>query len=184
MKKIRIAFLYLAIISMVYILVLSVFGQAETTKKLVTYEYSAKRVISGNKTGVTILKGDAKFTKTDPEANAKDYHVYADQITIYKDIETKKTTRMEALGNVKMKDGDMLVNCARAVMKYEPDEVIEMEGSPAVVDDGENKIEAPLIKYFRKEDRLEAEATEGVVTGHITVEENTTQEEKKAETGK
>jgi len=181
MKKINRTIFYLAIISMLFVLVLSVFSQTETAKKRVRYDYSAKRVISDNKTGTTILKGDAKFIKSSTESNEQGDYVYADQITIYQDIETKKTTRMEAMGNVRMKDGDMQVTCERAVMKYEPVDVIEMEGSPAVVDQKDNKIEAPLIKYYRNDDRLEAEAGEGSVVGHITIEENETQEEKKKE---
>jgi len=181
MRKISRTFFYLAIISMLFILVLSVLGQTETAKKRVRYDYTAKRVITDNKTGVTILKGDAKFIKSDPESNEKGDYIYADQITIYQDIETKKTTRMEAMGNVRMKDGDMQVTCERAVMRYEPVDVIEMEGSPAVVDQGDNKIEAPLIKYYRNDDRMEAEAGEGSVVGHITIEENETPKDKKEE---
>lgn len=179
MRKKGIIFIYFLII--MCFAVLSVFSATESTKR-VRYDYSAKRVISDNKTGVTILKGDAKFTKISTEPNANSDYIYGDQITIYKDTQTNKTTRMEAMGNVKIKEGDMTVTCTRAVMKYEPEEVIEMEGSPAVVDEKENKIEAPFIKYYRNDDRLEAESTEGYVTGNITIEEKESQEKKETET--
>ncbi|HGJ66719.1 TPA: hypothetical protein ENS27_15260 [bacterium] len=174
---------YLTIAIILCLVTFSVISLAEDAKKLVTYNYSAKRVISGNKSGVTILKGDAKFIKIDPDSKENGDYVYADQITIYRDPETKKTTRMEAMGKVKMKEGDMVATCERAVLRYEPEDIIEMEGSPAIVDQGDNKIEAPIIKYYRNDDRLEAEAGEGNVTGRITVEEKEA-EGNKSETSK
>jgi len=179
MKKHHIISFYLIAIFILCFIALSVLGSTGKVGKRVRYDHSEKRLISDGKTGVTILKGDVKLNKIDPETGAKGDYIYADQVTIYKNTETEELTRIEAMGNVKMKEGDMLVTCARAVMKYEPEEVIEMEGSPAIVDDKENRIEAPLIKYYRKDDRLEAEATEGYVTGNITIEEKTTQEENK-----
>ena len=161
-------------------IVISAFGA--TNSNVVNYKYSAKRVVFDKKTGVTILKGDAKITKTDAESGAQSDYINADQITLYTkhNEETGKDelTKMESMGNVKMKQGDMTVTCARAVMVYEPEEVIDMEGSKdalAVADDGKNRIEAPLIRYFRKDDRLEAEAAEGNVTGQITIEERKTE---------
>jgi lipopolysaccharide export system protein LptA len=157
-----------------------------TNSNTVNYKYSAKRMVLDKKTGVTVLKGDAKFTKVDAESGAQSDYVNGDQITLYtKRNETTgkdELTKMEVIGNVKMKQGDMNVTCARAVMVYEPEEVINMEGTKdalAVADDGKNRIEAPIIKYFRKDDRLEAEAGEGNVTGQITIEEK--KEDKKAE---
>jgi lipopolysaccharide export system protein LptA len=78
-------------------------------------------------------------------------------------------TKIEAVGNVDMKEKDMTATCERAVF-YETEERIELEGSedsPAVVDDGKNRMEAPAITYFRREDRLEASRG---VSGHVTIE--------------
>jgi len=168
--------IYITIALMSCFIVISAFGATDSST--VNYKYSAKRVVFDKKTGVTVLKGDAKFTKVAAESGAQSDYVNGDQITLYtKRNETTgrdELTKMEVIGNVKMKQGDMNVTCARAVMVYEPEEVIDMEGTKdalAVADDGKNKIEAPIIKYFRKDDRLEAEAGEGNVTGQITIEE-------------
>jgi lipopolysaccharide export system protein LptA len=169
--------IYITIALMSCFVVISAFGATESN--IVHYPYSAKRMVFDKKTGVTVLKGDAKFTKLDAEFKETGDYINADQITLYTkhNEETGKDelTKMEAMGNVKMKQGDMAVTCVRAVMVYEPEEVIDMEGTkdaPAVADDGKNKIVAPLIKYYRNDDRLEAE---GDVTGQITIEEKKTE---------
>jgi len=175
---------------MLCFIALSVFGatdnNTDTNSNIVHYTYNAKRMVFDKKTGVTILKGDAKVVKLDAQMKETGDYVNGDQITLYTKHDdttgTDKFTKMEAMGNVKMKQGDMAVTCARAVMVYDPEEVIDMEGTkdaPAVADDGKNKIVAPLIKYFRKDDRLEAE---GDVSGQITIEEK--KEEKKENTEK
>lgn len=152
---------------------------------VVVYNYSAKEIISNRKTGVTTLKGDVKVTKVTTNDSIKngqkkeegsDY-LNADQVVVYKNVETGELIKIEAEGKVSMKEGDMVATCSHAII-YEAEERIEMDGSPATVDDGKNKIEAPAITYFRKEDRLEAK---GEVRGHITIEEK---EEGSEESGK
>lgn len=126
--------------------------------------YSAKDASSDRKSGVTILKGDAKIRRGDGD------YLNSDQITMYKDVETGELIKIEAVGNVDMKEKDMTGTCERAIF-YEKDDRIELEGSedsPAVVDDGNNRMEALAITYFRKEDRLDAS---GNVSGHVTIEE-------------
>ena len=130
----------------------------------IVYDYSAKEATFDRKGGVTVLKGDAKIRRSSGD------YLNSDEITMYKDIETGELIRIEAVGNVDMKEKDMKATSERAVF-YETEERIELEGSedsPAVVDDGKNRMEARTIIYFRKEDRLEASG--GNVSGHVTIE--------------
>jgi len=136
----------------------------EASVNTIVYDYSAKEATFDRKSGVTVLKGDAKIRRSSGD------YLNSDQITMYKDVETGELTKIEAVGNVDMKEKDMTATCKRAVF-YEVEERIELEGSedsPAVVDDGKNRMEAPAITYFRKDDRLEAS---GNVSGHVTIEE-------------
>ena len=139
------------------------------------YRFSGKEMIYDKKTGITILKGNAKVIKNSTDPNSANDHIYADQINVYKDVKTDELIKMEATGNVDMKEGDLLATCAHAIL-YEAEDRIEMEGSPAKVDDGKNKIEAPSIIYYRTDQRLEAK---GEVSGIITIEEKKEKEESK-----
>ena len=145
-------------------LCLSALAETEATRTIF-YDYSAKNMNFDRKTGVTILEGDAKLKVRDSE----DY-LNADKVTIYRDVETGELMKMEAVGNVDMNQKGMKATCHRAIF-YETEDRIEMEGtedSLAVVDDGKNKMEAPNITYFRKEDRIEAK---GKVSGHVMIKE-------------
>jgi len=150
------------------------FGDTANTKK-VTYVFSAKESSIANKSGIVTLKGEAKVRKNGDYINA-------DQIIIYKDVKTGEIIKMEAIGNVDMDEGGKKSTCKKATF-FETEERIEMEGTedaPAMVDDGKNKLMAPVIIYFRKEDRLEAKAEKGLVNGQIIIEEK----EKPAEENK
>ncbi|MGB9595156.1 MAG: LptA/OstA family protein [Candidatus Poribacteria bacterium] len=183
--------IYITFVLVFCLTVISVFSATE--ENMVYYNYSAKSMILNKKEGYTVLKGNVKATKLDAQKKETGEYVNSDQLTIYfkRDEKTGELTdeviRTEAMGNVKMKQGEMTITCLRAVMIYEPEEVINMEGSkesPAIADDGKNRIEAPTIKYFRKDDRLEAE---GDVTGQITIKEKKSEENKeesKEKTGK
>ncbi len=144
---------------------------AETIKtKTVTYNFSAKETTIANKTGIITLKGKAEVIKNGD-------HLNADQITIYKDVQTGEIIKMEAVGNVDMSEEGKKSTCKKVIF-YESEDRIEFEGSeesPAVVDDGKNKLVAPNITYFRKEDRLEAKAEKGTVTGQVIIEEKETE---------
>jgi lipopolysaccharide transport protein LptA len=143
---------------------LSALAEKEATRT-VFYDYSADNMNSDRKTGVTILEGDAKLKVRDSE----DY-LNADKVTIYRDVESDELIKMEAVGNVDMNQKGMKATCHRAIF-YETEDRIELEGtedSLAVVDDGKNKMEAPNITYFRKEDRIEAK---GKVSGHVMIKE-------------
>jgi lipopolysaccharide export system protein LptA len=180
MKKI----IYITFALMLCFITINIFGATSdtTSNNIVYYKYNGKSMVFAKKTGITVLKGNAKFIKLDAQLKETGDYVNADTITLYtkhNDSTGKdELTKMEAVGNVKMKQGDMAVTCANAVLVYEPEEVINMEGtkeSPAIADDGKNRIEAPIIRYYRKDDRLEAD---GDVTGQITVEEKKTEENK------
>jgi len=177
MKKI----IYITFALIFCLIVIGVFSA--TDDNIVYYDYNAKSMTIDKKLGITILKGNVKAIKLDAQKKETGEYVNADQITIYNEIDdtgkmTNKVIKIEAMGNVKMKQGDMAVTCLRAVMVYKPEEVIDMEGSkesPAIADDGKNRIEAPRIKYYREDDRLEAD---GDVTGQITIEEKKSEENK------
>ncbi|MGQ9607848.1 MAG: LptA/OstA family protein [bacterium] len=143
--------------------IISVWSASSRTE----YRFSGKEMVYDKKTGITILKGNARVIKNSTDPNSTDDHIYADQINVYKDVKTDELIKMEATGNVDMKEGDLLAICAHAIL-YEAEDRIEMEGSPAKVDDGKNKIEAPSIIYYRTDQRLEAK---GEVSGIITIEE-------------
>lgn len=134
------------------------------------YSISAKEMIMDRKSGITVFKGEAKIIEVEettkkPKQNGN--YIYADQVSVYRDPETNEVIKMEAIGNVVMRQGDLNATCAHAVL-YEAEDRIDMDGSPAKVDDGKNNIEAPSIIYYRKENRLEAK---GSVSGFITIEE-------------
>jgi lipopolysaccharide transport protein LptA len=148
---------------------------ASETAKTTFYDYSSEKMSFDRKNGVTIFEGNAKLKVRDSE----DY-LNADKVTIYRDVETGELIKMVAVGNVDMKQKGMKATCESATF-YETEERIEMmgsEGSPAVVDDDKNRMEAPAITYFRKEDRVEAT---GNVKGHVTIEAKEGEAEEKAE---
>jgi len=124
----------------------------DEASKTVTYEYSGDATTANRKTGVTILDGNAWFRRNDGD------YMNADKITMYKDMETGEITRIESVGKVSLKEKDMTATCEQSVF-YEKEGRIELKGSvdtPAIVDDGENRMEAPFIIYFRDEDRIYA----------------------------
>lgn len=125
---------------------------ADEVGKTVKYRYSADKTDFGKKSGITILKGNAKFLRNDGD------YLYADQITMYRDSETNELIKIESVGNVDMKEKDMVAKCERSIF-YEKEEFIEFRGSadkPAIVDDGKNMMEAPFITYDRVEERISA----------------------------
>jgi lipopolysaccharide transport protein LptA len=136
----------------------------DKTTKTVVYDIDAKSVNVSRKTGVTVFEGDAKLKVLDSE----DF-LNADKITVYKDVETDEVIKIESVGNVDMNQRGMKATCERSIF-YEKEDRIELEGSEeklAVIDDGYNRIEAPFIIYFRKEDRISAS---GGVKARVTIE--------------
>lgn len=135
----------------------------DKTTKTVVYDIDAKRVDINRKTGVTVFEGDAKLNVLDSE----DF-LNADKITVYKDVETDEVIRIESVGNVDMNQRGMKATCERSIF-YEKEDRIELVGSEeklAIIDDGNNRIEAPFIIYFRNEDRISAS---GGVKARITI---------------
>jgi len=153
---------------------------SDKATKTVVYDIDAKKVDFSRKTGITIFEGDAKLKVLD-----SDDFLNADKITVYKDVETDEVIKIESVGNVDMSQAGMKATCEKSIF-YEKEDRIEMEGTKeklAVVDDGENKIEAPNIIYYRKEDRISAS---GGVKARVKIEaqeETATEEttEKKVE---
>ncbi|MFC1715210.1 LptA/OstA family protein [Candidatus Poribacteria bacterium] len=123
---------------------------AEASKT--THEYSADKMDYDKKSGVTVLEGNAKFRRSD------DDYLYADQITMYRDVDTDEIIKLESVGKVEMKEKTMTATCEHSIF-YEKENRIEFKGSidkPAVVDSGDNRMEAPFIIYFRQEERISA----------------------------
>lgn len=151
------------VVMITVLLLCSTVLMASEASNTIVYTYWGKKGSFNRKTGVSVLEGDAKFRRSDGD------YLNADKITIHRDVETNELIRIEAVGNVDMKEKDMKATCERAVF-YEIEERIEMEGSedsPAIVDEGENRMEASSIKYFRKEDLIVAEDN---VTGQLKIE--------------
>jgi lipopolysaccharide transport protein LptA len=162
----QVSSLILIVLSTILIFCFAISARPDETKT-VFYDYSANKMDFDRKNGVTILEGDAKLKVRDSE----DY-LNADKVTIYRDVKTGELIRMEAVGNVDMNQEGMKATCERAIF-HETENRIELEGvadSPAIVDDGKNRMEAPRITFFRKENRIEAS---GNVSGHVTIKERT-----------
>ncbi len=123
---------------------------AEASKT--THEYSADKMTYDKKSGVTVLEGNAKFRRSD------DDYLYADQITMYRDVDTDEIIKLESVGNVERKEKTMTATCEHSIF-YEKENRIEFKGSidkPAIVDSGDNRMEAPFIIYYREEERISA----------------------------
>ena len=168
-------YILLVVMMVISVLCSTVFAASEESNTIV-YSYWGKKGSFNRKTGVSVLEGDARVRRSDGD------YLNADKITIYRDVETNELIKIEAVGNVDMKEKGMKATCERAIF-YETEERIEMEGSedsPAIVDEGENRMEASKITYFRKEDLIVAEDN---VTGQLTIEakESETAVEEEAE---
>ncbi len=117
-----------------------------------THKYSADKMTYGKKSGVTVLEGNAKFRRSD------DDYLYADQITMYRDVKTDEIIKIVSVGNVEMKEKGMTATCEHSIF-YEKEDRIEFKGSvdkPAIVDSGGSMIEAPFITFYRQEERISA----------------------------
>jgi len=175
-RKINMTGIIISTAMVVSMLCLTVWAASEETKTVI-YDYTANETSVARKTGITILKGDAKVKVRDSE----DY-LNADQITIYRDLDSNELVKMESVGNVDMNQQGMKATCQKAIF-FEKENRVELEGSEdalAVVDDGKNRMEALAITLFREEDRIEARGDEKTkVTGHVTISEK---EDEAAET--
>lgn len=123
---------------------------SETDETHVRESYSADKLFYTKNPDVTVLEGHAKLHR-----GGGDY-MYADQITIYE--EAGEMTKIVAVGNVDMKEKGMAATCEHAIF-YEKEDRIEFKGTadkPAVVNTGNNRMEAPFIIFFRKDERIEA----------------------------
>ncbi|MBD3185045.1 hypothetical protein GF312_22370 [Candidatus Poribacteria bacterium] len=148
---------------------------AEEENKTLIYDFTAKKTSIARKTGITIFEGDAKMN-----VRASDEFLNADKVTIYRDVETGELIKMVAEGNVDMNQQGIKATCDKAIF-YEQENRIELEGTeekPAVVDEENNRMEAPKIILYRDEDRIEAS---GNVTGHVEIERQEQSSEKSEE---
>lgn len=95
------------------------------------------------KKGIIVLKKNVEIYRHDG-------YMYADKVTIYRDVNTnpRELIKTVAEGNVHMKDKDILADCDYAVFD-EVNDTIELTGSVVVIQN-EDRIEASYIKYNRK----------------------------------
>lgn len=103
----------------------------------------AEEFTQDEKKGVIVLKKNV-------EINRQNGYMYADKVTIYRDVNTtpREVIRTVAEGNVHLKDEDIIADCDHAVFN-EIDDTIELTGSVVVVQN-EDRIEASYVKYNRK----------------------------------
>lgn len=105
---------------------------------------------SDQKSGITTFTSIKKRVKIVRESG--DY-LYADKATVYRNVETDELIKVEADGNVEMKEGEKIATCQHALIN-EAEDWIEMTGSAKVVEK-DTVTEANKITYYRKENRLE-----------------------------
>ena len=94
----------------------------------------ADRFEQREKEGVTIFTGNVQIERPNGFLNA-------DKVTIYENVETNETVRTVSEGNVELRDGDIFVTCAHAILNHLTD----------IIDFSEN------VVVLQNEDRLEAD---------------------------
>jgi len=100
----------------------------------------AEKFTQDERKGITILEKNVRIFR-------QEGYMFADQVTIYRDVETDEVIKTVAEGNVHMKDNEILADCDHAIFN-ELDDTIELTGS-VVVTQNEDRIEAEYIKYNR-----------------------------------
>ncbi len=101
----------------------------------------ADRFEQREKEGVTIFTGNVQIERPDGFLNA-------DKVTIYENIETNETVRTVAEGNVELRDGDVFVTCAHAILNHLTD-IIDFRDDVIVLQN-EDRLEADIFKYNRR----------------------------------
>ncbi|RKY01824.1 hypothetical protein DRP77_08960 [Candidatus Poribacteria bacterium] len=116
--------------------------------------------------GIIIFRGNVRMFR-------ENGHLFADKVTVYRDPKTGEVLKTIAEGNVDLKDGDLIARCEKAVLN-EAEDTIELSGSVVVIR-GDDRVEAPYVKYDRKT---------GVRIGRGGVRFKVKLKEKKGEGGK
>lgn len=149
MKR-KIKYIKISVILVVFafsgIFLISVINAQNKTQNDTSEEYEVIKGVAeyfeqDEKKGIIVFTGNVKITH-------ENGYLYADKVTVYRDVETDDVIKTVAEGNVDMKDGDLLATCEHAVLN-EADDTIELTGS-VVVTQKEDRVEAPYITYNRK----------------------------------
>jgi len=90
--------------------------------------------------GITTLRGNVRIYRYDG-------YMYADKVTLYRDVNTNEVIKTLAEDNVELRDKDILAYCDQTVFN-EVNDTIELTGS-VVVTQGEDRVEAAYLKYNR-----------------------------------
>ena len=101
----------------------------------------ADRFEQREKEGVTIFTGNVQIERPSGFLNA-------DKVTIYENVETNETVKTVAEGNVELRDGDIFVTCAHAVLDHLTDIITFRED--VIVLQNEDRLEADTFRYNRR----------------------------------
>ena len=93
------------------------------------------------KEGLTIFTGNVQIERPDGFLNA-------DKVTIHENVETNETVKTVAEGNVELRDGDIFVTCAHAILNHLTD-IIEFRDNVVVLQN-EDRLEADIFRYNRR----------------------------------
>ncbi len=101
----------------------------------------ADRFEQREKEGVTIFTGSVQIERPDGFLNA-------DKVTIHENVKTNETVKTVAEGNVELRDGDIFVTCAHAVLNHLTD-IIKFRDDVIVLQN-EDRLEADTFTYNRR----------------------------------
>ena len=120
----------------------------------------ADRFEQRDKEGLTIFTGSVQIERPNGFLNA-------DKVTIYENVDTNETVKTVAEGNVELRDGDIFVTCAHAILNHLTD-IIEFRDNVVVLQN-QDRLEADTFTY----NRLTGERSgEGNIKVRIRVKSN------------
>jgi lipopolysaccharide export system protein LptA len=101
----------------------------------------ADRFEQREREGLTIFIGNVQIERPNGFLNA-------DKVTIYENVETNETVKTVSEGNVELRDRDIFVTCAHAILNHLTD-VIEFS-EDVIVLQNEDRLEADKFWYNRR----------------------------------
>lgn len=119
--------------------------QTETRKEVITG--TSDKMERDQKTGITILIGNAKTIRTYEDDGEVIGFLNADRITLKTDPITDETVEIIAEKNVEIRDDDMFATCEHAIMNNLTNIIILKE--KVVVTQEKDKLETKLFTYNR-----------------------------------
>ena len=101
----------------------------------------ADRFEQRDKEGLTIFTGNVQIERPNGFLNA-------DKVTIHENVKTNETVKTVAEGNVELRDGDIFVTCAHAILNHLTD-IIEFRENVVVLQN-EDRLEADKFTDNRR----------------------------------